>query len=176
MTRVVDDQMAILRNAIEMEMEGKEFFRNAAERMKYPRTKDMFKSLVKQEQRHVRVLEEELSRLQDGKGWIAPTSVKDSRKSSQSHEVFEGAKASASALDPKATELEAIKLGMDIEKRSIEYYRRAGEEVESEEARRVFGWLVGEEAGHLTILKAEYDIRSRSGFYFDSPEFSLEVM
>ena len=176
MTRVVDDQIAILRNAIEMEIEGKEFFRKAAERMKYPRTKDMFKSLVKQEQRHVRVLEEELSRLQDGKGWVAPTSVKDSDTSTPSHEVFEGAKAHASALDPKASELEAIKLGMDIEKRSIEYYRRAGEDVDSEDARRVFGWLVGEEAGHLTILKAEYDIRSRSGFYFDTPEFSLEVM
>lgn len=176
MARVVDEHMSILRSAIEMEVEGREFFRKVAQRMKYPRTKDMFKSLVKQEQRHVHVLEEELSRLQNGKGWVAPSSVKESKVPSASHEVFEDAKAQASALDPKAGELEVIKLGMDIEKRSIEYYRRAGEEVDSDEAKSVFNWLVGEEAGHLTILKAEYDLRSKSGFYFDTPEFSLEVM
>lgn len=176
MTRAVDEQMVILHKAIELEREGEEFFRAVAQRMKYPRTKDMFKSLVKQERRHVRVLEEELSRLQSGKGWIAPSSVKGTSSSSQQHEVFQGAKTGAATIDPKAGELEAIKLGMDIEKRSIEYYRRAGEEVDSEDARRVFNWLVGEEAGHLTILKAEYDLRSRSGFYYDSPEFSLEVM
>lgn len=176
MTRIVDEQMNILRNAIDMEVEGREFFSKVAERMKYPRTKDMFRSLVKQEQRHVHVLEEELSRLQKGKGWAAPSSVKEASGPTASHKVFEGAKAQASALDPKAGELEVIKLGMDIEKRSIEYYRRAGEEVDSDEAKSVFNWLVGEEAGHLTILKAEYDLRSRSGFYFDTPEFSLEVM
>jgi rubrerythrin len=176
LARIVDEQMNILRNAIDMENEGREFFRKVAQRMKYPRTKDMFKSLAKQEQRHVHVLEEELSRLQKGKGWVVPSAVKEASEPSASHEVFEGAKAHASALDPKASELEVIKLGMDIEKRSIEYYRRAGEEVGSDEAKSVFNWLVGEEAGHLTILKAEYDLRSRSGFYFDTPEFSLEVM
>ncbi|UCE90859.1 MAG: ferritin family protein [Methanobacteriota archaeon] len=173
---MVEEQMTILRNAIGMEIEGKKFFRKVAERAKYPRTKEMFGSLVKQEERHVRVLEEELDRLQSGKGWIAPSSIKETGASSAPHEVFEGAKTQASAFDPKSGELEAIRLGMDIERRSIEYYRRAGDEVGSEEAKRVFNWLVGEEAGHLSILKAEHDIRSKSGFYFDNPEFSLEVM
>jgi len=36
--------------------------------------------------------------------------------------------------------------------------------------------LVGEEAGHLTILTAEHENRIKSGFYYDNMEFSLEVM
>ena len=176
MSRANEEHITILRNAIDMEIEGKEFFRRAAKRMKFPRTRDMFASLVKQELRHVRVLEEEMSRLQTGKDWVPPASVKDAVPPAESHEVFEGLKEQAASMDPKAGELEVLKLGMDLEKRSIEYYRRAGEEVGSDQAKSVFNWLVGEEAGHLTILKAEYDIISRSGFYFDTPEFSLEVM
>ncbi len=176
MNRASDEHISILQNAIDLEVEGKKFFQDAAKRMKYPRTRDMFTSLVKQEQRHVHVLEEELSRLMSGKDWVPPSSIKGSGASTGRHEVFDEAQKQASSLDPKASELDVLKLGMDIEKRSIEYYRRAGEEVGSDRARSVFNWLVGEEAGHLTILKAEYDIRSRSGFYFDMPEFSLEVM
>lgn len=168
------EQIEILRSAIRMEVEGERFFSNAATRMKYPRTKDMFASLAKQERRHIRVLDEELKRVQGGVGWVSPSSVKGEAASGDS--VFREAEQASGPLDPKAGELEVLKLGMEVEKKSMEYYRRASTEIDNAKAREVFNWLVGEEAGHLAILKAEYDIRSRSGFYYDLPEFSLEVM
>jgi len=168
------EHIEILRNAIIMEVEGEKFFSKAALRMKHPQAKEMFVSLATQERRHVRVLEEELQRLERGDSWISPSSVKGSAAPDDS--IFREAEGAKGPLDPKAGELAVIKLGMEVERKSVEYYRRAGAEVENARAKEVFNWLVGEEAGHLAILNAEYDLRSKSGFYFDVPEFSLEVM
>lgn len=168
------EHIEILRNAIIMEVEGEKFFSKAALRMKHPQAKEMFVSLATQERRHVKVLEEELQRLERGDSWISPSSVKGSAAPDDS--IFREAEGAKGPLDPKAGELAVIKLGMEVERKSVEYYRRAGAEVENARAKEVFNWLVGEEAGHLAILNAEYDLRSKSGFYFDVPEFSLEVM
>jgi rubrerythrin len=168
------EHLEILRSAIRMEAEGERFFSSAARRMKYPRTKDMFLSLAKQERRHIRVLEEELHRLERGGTWVSPSSVRGAVDPEAS--IFKEVERVSGPLDPKAGELEVLKLGMDVERKSIDYYRRAGQEINNVKAREVFNWLVGEEAGHLAILSAEHDIRSRSGFYYDMPEFSLEVM
>jgi len=168
------EHIEILRNAIIMEVEGEKFFSKAALRMKHPQAKEMFVSLATQERRHVKVLEEELHRLERGDGWISPSSVKGSVAPDDS--IFREAEAARGPLDPKAGELAVLKFGMDVERKSIEYYRRVGAEIKNSKAREVFNWLVGEEAGHLAILNAEYDLRSKSGFYFDVPEFSLEVM
>lgn len=174
MTNTRREHVEILRSAIMMETEGERFFSKAALRMKHMGAKDMFVSLAKQERRHVKVLEEELQQVERGADWLSPSAVKGSAAPDDS--FFKEAEGTEGPLDPKAGELEVLKFGMDVERKSIEYYRRAGVEVENAKAREVFNWLVGEEAGHLAILKAEYDLRSRSGFYFDVPEFSLEVM
>ena len=170
------EQVEILRNAIEMEIDGREFFSEMAERVKHTGTKDMYMALARQEDRHIEVLEEQLKRLESGSDWTSPSAVKRSREAVPKVSVFGPRERAGYKIDPKAGELEAVQFGMEIEKRSIEYYRKAGSEVKGAKAKEVFNWLVGEEAGHLTILRAEYDNRSRSGFYFDVPEFSLEVM
>jgi rubrerythrin len=63
-----------------------------------------------------------------------------------------------------------------VEKKSIDYYRSAATESSDPKAKEVFNWLVGEEAGHLTILTAEHNYWTKSGYYYDNAEFSLEVM
>ena len=176
MSSARSEHMEILRNAIQMEEDGKEFFSEMAKRVRHPNARDMYISLAKQEQRHVEVLTEQLNRLETGREWASPSSVRRGSVTTPKVTVFTDEERRGYVIDPSAGELDVIKLGMEIEKRSIEYYRRAGAEVVSAKARQVFNWLVGEEAGHLAILQAEYDNRSRSGFYFDTPEFSLEVM
>ncbi|HUV60840.1 MAG TPA: ferritin family protein [Thermoplasmata archaeon] len=176
MVSAQNEHIDILRNAIQMEVYGEDYFQKMSKWVKHPNTKSMFISLARQERRHIEVLREELTRIEGGGDWISPSSVKPGSSSSANREVFKGEAGGGPEMDSKAGELEAIKLAMDVEKRSIDYYRKAGAEVTGSNAQKVFSWLVGEEAGHLTILTAEYDNRSRSGFYFDTPEFSLEVM
>jgi len=168
--------LKILGNAIEMELEGKAFFEEVANKSRNRRTKGTFMSLVKQEQRHVDIIGEELSRLEKGLDWASLGEMKSSAPTYPKLSVFRDNEFRRLKFDPESGELEALKLGMEVEKKSIEYYRSAGVQTPEPKAKEMFYWLVGEEAGHLTILSAEYENRTKSGFYYDNMEFSLEVM
>ena len=170
------NHLEILRNAISMEIEGKEFFEEASGKVKHKRAKDTFISLVKQEQRHIDILSAELSRLSDGKGWASLAEMKDTASAYDRKSVFKDKDIKRIRLSPDAGELEVLKVGVEVEKKSIEYYRGAANQTTDQNAKEIFTWLVGEEAGHLTILSAEYENRTGSGFYYDDMEFSLEVM
>jgi rubrerythrin len=170
------DSLEVLRNAILMELEGQEFFKKAAERMNHPRAKQTFLSLVKQEQRHVDVLSSEFSRISDGLEWSSLTEAMAAGAPARLSVFRDRGILQAIKVREDAGELEVLKIGIEVEQKSIDYYRAAGTESADPKAREVYFWLVGEEAGHLTILNAEYDNRTRSGYYYDQAEFSLEVM
>jgi rubrerythrin len=170
-----DIAIQVLRNAVEMEIEGRSFFRRASEVVRNQRAKDTFVSLVKQEQRHVDILGEELNRLEKGLSWASLQQMKLEAPTYPKISVFQDKDVRHMKLDPDAGELDVLKIGMEIEKRSIDYYRNASFQTADQKAKEVFTWLVGEEAGHLTILSAEHDYRTRSGYYYDNSEFSLET-
>lgn len=167
----------VLKDAIVMELEGKEFFEHASGRMSRERSKDMFLGLVAQEARHVEVLSRELMRLEGGQGWSALDEVDKDAGSGERPSVFSDMKVRQLwlGLKPDAGEIDVIDLGMEVEKRSMELYRSAGSEIDDPAAKEVFEWLVGEESSHLTILQAERDSRMGSGFHYDNMEFSLET-
>ena len=167
--------LSILTNAIDMEREGMAFFEDVASSSKHQRTRDTFSSLAKQEQKHVEVLSEELRRLEQGKDWLSLEDARSAPVQYQKISVFKDKEIRRNKVDSEAGELEALKLGIKIEMKSIDYYRNAGQASADPKAREIFNWLVGEEGGHLTILNAEYEYRIKSGFYYDNMEFSLEV-
>jgi rubrerythrin len=167
--------LEVLRNAIQMEIEGKDFFERAAGMVKHQRSKDTFISLVKQEQRHLDILGEELNRLEHGEEWASLQDMKRSAPTFARVSVFQDRAFRHLKLSPDAGELEVLKVGIEVEQKSIEYYRSAGSRTDDSRAREIFNWLVGEEAGHMTILNAEYENRTKSGFYYDTMEFSLET-
>lgn len=175
MEEKVSDPLDVLRKAIDMELEGMDFFERASEQVENQRAKDMFLGLLKQEQRHALVLGEELKRLEQGQTWAPLEEMRKRAAGLQVGSVFKDREVKHLAMRPDIGELEVLRIGLAVEKKSIDYYRAAGKSVGDGRAKEVFSWLVGEEAGHLTVLNAEYDNRSRSGFHYDSAEFSLEV-
>jgi len=175
MTNGAATPVEILSDAIRMELEGKDFFERASERMSIPRARDMFLGLVRQEQRHVDVLTRQMSSLKDHGGWLSVGEFLDHTSERSAASVFRDEDLKKIALRPDAGELEVLKLAIEVERKSIEYYRSAGDASDDQKAKEVFAWLVEEEKGHMVILRAEYDNRTRSGFYYDSAEFSLEV-
>jgi len=169
------DSSEVLRKAIDMELEGMDFFERASQQVEDQRAKDMFIGLLKQEQRHALVLAEELKELEQGRKWAPLEETRKKVSGMQASSVFRDREVRRLVMKPDIGELEVLRIGMAVEKKSIDYYRAAGKTVPDGRAKEVFNWLVGEEAGHLTVLNAEYDNRSRSGFHYDNAEFSLEV-
>ncbi len=170
------DPGLVLRHAIEMEVQGKDLYERAAKRMKNKRGKDMFLSLVRQERVHIDVLEDQLTRYVHDKVWLTIEELKMQAEEHPEKSVFDLPAIKNIQMDPNAGELDVIKLGMEVERKSIAYYSEAGAEVKDAKAKGTFNWLVAQETGHLQVLQAEYDLRTKSGFYYDSPEFSMEVI
>jgi rubrerythrin len=168
-------QVDVLTDAVRMELEGKDYFERASQRMSVPRARDMFIGLVKQEQRHVDVLSEQLRRLKGGSGWTSMSDALESSPDATGTSVFQDKDLKRIVLREGAGELEVLELAMEVEKKSIDYYESSGAASEDPKAREVYSWLVEEEKGHLMIIRAEHDLRAKSRFYYDSAEFSLEV-
>ncbi len=170
------EHLQVLRNAIQMELEGKDFFERAAGRMRHQRAKEMFEGLVKQEQRHIMVLGKEFERLSQGKSWISLEEADGLCSGNSGVSVFKDSELKRIRISEDAGELEALSIGIKVEQKSIDYYASARDRATDKNAKAVFDWLVEEESGHLTILNAEREHRKGSGYYYDEPEFSLEVM
>lgn len=173
---VEPNPLEVIRNAIVMEVEGKDFFQKAVDTVGHKKAKDTFVSLIKQEERHIDVLEDQLNHLIHDKRWAPLEEIKNEAPTYPRLSVFQDKEIKHIRLDPNAGELEVLKLAIEVERKSIEYYREAGIQIPDPHAKEIFNWLVGEEAGHLTVLNAEYDYRTKSGYYYYDAEFSLEVM
>ncbi len=169
------DSAQILRNAIEMEVQGKDFYERAARKMQNQRGRDMFVSLSKQERVHIDILEDQLSKYVHDRVWLNLKQLREEAATTKIS-VFDDKTIKQISIGPNMNELDVIKVGMEVEQKSVDYYQKARSDIPEKNAKEIFNWLVAQETGHLQILQAEFDNRSKSGFYFGAPEFSMEVM
>lgn len=71
------------------------------------------------------------------------------------------------------TELDALKVGMEAEKQSIELYGNGARLASDPGAKALFQKLARVEQGHYDLLEEEYDWLKKSGAYFTLHRFSL---
>lgn len=154
------DPGLVLRNAVNMEIQGKVFYEKAAEKMTNKSGKDMFLRLVEQERVHIDLLEIQLNMYTHDKAWLSMEKLK-ADASAPKISVFEDKDIKAIEIGPNASELDVMKLGMKVEEKSIEYYGAAGNDIRDKNAKDMFKWLVGQETTHLKVLQAEYNRRTK---------------
>lgn len=144
---------AILRLAIQTEIDGHEFYTRAAQRTADPAGQELFRSLAADEVDHRQLLEAQLASLQAGRGW-------------QSHKALETHAERAPLFSPERLEqdvsaytadLSALRMAMLIEADAVAFYGKAAEEADDELARSLFLDLVKMEQGHQAALQREYD-------------------
>ncbi|WP_297465738.1 ferritin family protein [Thermococcus sp.] len=73
------------------------------------------------------------------------------------------------------SEVDAVKIGMEQEKLTWEFYEKAAKEAEHDSVRRLFEELAKIEKAHYELLKAQYDAIMKTGIWMDYQDFSLEV-
>jgi len=72
------------------------------------------------------------------------------------------------------TELELLRRALEVETETSAFYQKMVRTLDAE-GRTLFERFVEIEEGHKAIVQAEIDCLSGSGFWFDTPEFSLEL-
>ncbi len=163
MSRTSIDAALVLRNAVEMEIQGKAFYEKAAEKTTDQKGKDMFLRLVEQERVHADILEDQLNMFVHDRGWVTLKQLRNGA-SALKISVFEDKDIKKIEIGPNAGDLDVIKLGMEVEKKSVDFYRAAGNDFRDKNAKDVFNWLVEQETRHLATLQAEFDRQTKSVF------------
>jgi rubrerythrin len=151
--------------ALKMEKEGREFYLKAGQKSKNQLGQKLFRSLADAELEHMEKIKRIHTALTGNARW--PEGDTSFVKGKLPRTVF------AEALDNlgqlvKATsdDLEALRMGMDLENKSLLFYLDRSGQVTSGGERQFYQALVAEERGHYLLLFDSYEYLLDPQAYF----------
>ncbi len=148
--------------AKQLEVDGRAFYLDAAEKASSEAAKTMFASLADDEAKHIEWLEK-----------LAPGAA-SSREANEKlfaklKDVFAAASA-GKAADGASGDIEAIDVAAGMEEKSIAAYSEWVKEGESEDIRRLGAVLVGQERFHRQLLENAKEYLKSPGDWFMQEE------
>lgn len=152
-----------LNRALDLEVEGRRFYLECADKTKSRAGKDMFKYLAEEEAVHYDKLER-MYRREFNKEFEAYR--EKHRYPDKESSVFEE-KVPGGSIDEKADALDALNIGLKAEQNSIMLYKRLYEMAHSEKLKKFFANLMEEERKHHKILENEVESVTGTGAYTD---------
>ena len=147
-----EKRLEILRNAMEIELNGIELYRTAAEKTDDEQAKEMFKFLADEEVKHFEALKKMYEEVNSGK----KTEVKlPSQGKPKFGKIF--SEKFMENLKGKNYEYSVLTTGLLLEQNSQEFYKKQKELAEDEEEKKLFEKLEKWEFGHYQMLLDEYN-------------------
>lgn len=158
--------MNVFEFAKKMELDGKDFYEQQAEKIEVPGLQTIFRRLAEDEQKHYEALE----KLQKQKKAVASTAstVLDEAKNVFQDLIGSGDK----PTDIKGGDLEAYRYAMKVEADSFRLYEQAAAEEKDDEVRQVLLRIAEEEHKHFNILESVYDFVNAPNEFLAWGEFS----
>jgi rubrerythrin len=147
----MDNEAEILGTALKLERKGSKFYSEAERKTENETGKKMFRQLAKEEEEHIESLTEMFRNLYPEKPF-------------KDIPLFE------IEISEYSGEVEALKIAIDMEKQSIQFYSDWTEG----NLEPLFKELIEFEKVHLELLEAELDYVRKTGFWFDYYESSQE--
>ncbi len=149
-----DEQLTLqdaLRFAIQMELDGKQFYAAAGKKSNNKLGKELFAWLATQEDRHRERFQVIFDSISAQQNWPS-ISVKPDKGIKPSTIFSKAAKASESPLGVNKDEFNAVEKAMDMEIKSRDFYRQQSAKAASDTQRKFFDSVAVEEQGHYLYL------------------------
>ncbi len=165
--------MEILQSAIQMEVDGKEFYQQASRRSSNRLAKELFQRLAIEEDEHSKKFEEIFQALKEGQDWpvIEPPSWRGQHLKS----IFaEATKELGSEIKVAESELDTIKTAIDVEVKTYDFYRSRSEQSTFPVEKRFYQALAAEERGHHLALLDSYEYFTDPAGWFVMKEHRLD--
>ena len=164
-----------LEAALQMEMEGKQFYQKLAEKSSNPLSRKLLQRLSADEDLHARKVKEVHDVIKDNKGW-------PDKETKFNHEISlrsvfdEGVEdLDAEPAKPTASDLEALKMAMTMEDKSYSFYRSRNEEAASPAEKAFYQALSAEERVHYLALLDAYDyLLNPQGWFTKKERWGLD--
>jgi rubrerythrin len=148
--KVQEYMMKALKDAVQMEVEGRQFYLEAAKKVKSPGVREIMEYLAEAEKYHIAKFNEVYHSLEKDPSWTESVAA---FKPPQ-HEPY--VCVMAMTKDEQGSggddDLQALKTGIKMEECSIDYYTKLAKEAVNPLARRFFMSVAHEERGHYLTL------------------------
>ncbi|NLL01106.1 MAG: ferritin family protein [Clostridiales bacterium] len=151
--------------AINMEMEGRQYYLEQAEKNQDNPLNKIFIILADSEKEHEELLRRRLNNEE--------YTLKEDNSIKDVESVFQGLKDYEASDIRKTTQLDVYRLAVDIEEKSIELYQSMLKEAESDKDKQLFEFLLKEENKHLTLFDELVKMLTRPEEWVESAEFGL---
>lgn len=155
-----------IETAIKMEIDAIDFYTDASVKAKNKVGREMFLSIVEDEKRHLKMLRDILKELDIPLTEVNPMMNIRTIFEELRHEMMER----VTATDD---ELNAFKIAMDMEKKGVEFYKKAALSAETQKQRELFERLTREEEQHFAIFANTYFFMQNTGSWFMWEEHSI---
>ena len=172
-TEQVKTQQAF-QTAIQMEIDGKEYYQQMSQRSTNQLGRELFQSLAAEEDIHRQKFEELYKVIRSKKAWPKTDFQPDRGKRLRT--LFSKAVQEAgSNLKVTATELDAVKEAMDMENKTFDFYDSQSQNATHDAEREFYESLAAEERGHHLILIDYYEyLRNPAGWFVSKEHPSLD--
>jgi rubrerythrin len=160
-----------LQTAIRMEIDGKEFYLKAGKTSQNERGAKLFETLAAEENIHQQVFTEIYNKLKTKQQW--PDTKIPTHNTKKLQTVF---KTAIEKLGKEHTaikaELDAVKTGMDMENKTLDYYKNRSTKAGFPAEKQLYESFAGEESGHFRLLQDYYEFLTSPVDYFNKMEHS----
>ncbi|MDH5695407.1 MAG: ferritin family protein [Dehalococcoidia bacterium] len=155
--------------AIQMEVDGKEYYLKASQESSNELGKKLLESLAAEEDTHRQKFEEIYNAIRDKNAWPVTDFQPDGSKGLRT--IFARATEEiGSIIKAPATELDAIQLAMDMESKTYDFYKSQGANATHDTERDFYQTLATEEREHHLILLDYYEYLKDPAGWFASKE------
>jgi rubrerythrin len=164
----IEGALAVIRQAIHNEIAGQRFYSDAVLACIDLWAKEVFATLASEEETHTRFLLLEYQALTSQGKWIDPAVALASDAEvdimeisfpdgEPAEELFLSQQSAAQAIDRRTDDLHALAFGIELEKKAIGLYGRAGQEAADRLAWQAYNFLVQEETRHYDQLRKQWE-------------------
>ena len=174
MTKEQDKSIIALEKAIQMEIDGKEYYLKASEKTGNELGKKLLQSLAAEEDIHRKVFEDIFENIRNKQGWPRKEFHADGGRALRT--VFANA---IDNMDSDVTsmpeELDAVQTAMDMENKTYDFYREQGKKATYDAEKLFYEALAEQEEEHHRVLLDYYEfLKNPSAWFVQKEHHSLD--
>lgn len=171
MNEGMEAALSVLRRAMGNELEGRALYLEAIERTEDELGKRMFRSLAQDEEEHLHILQVEYGAITGTGQWLDLEATQKEKPDPSLRLFPQGEEAIESLIPEDASDLDALEIAMDFERRGYRLYEKAAAETPDPTAQAIFRFLAQEESRHFALLDNAHDyLANQAIWYFDDLE------
>lgn len=157
--------MDTLELALSLELDLEKYYREQAEKHKDNSLKVVFTMLAKEEEQHASILM--------GKADVLTAEVKKEEILTKARELFRDLGDVKSDVKDIPSQLESYRFALEMEHKSLDFYKGLKEKAEEEEEKRTYQYLIRQEDIHCIVLEELVKLTTRPEEWVESAEFGV---